>query len=44
MVCLRGTDIPLVNHGAADLNLYRDPGPGRYALPCWRMARGWRAG
>ena len=25
-------DIPLVNHGAADLNLYRDPGPGRYAL------------
>jgi predicted TIM-barrel fold metal-dependent hydrolase len=25
-------DMPLVNHGAADLNLYRDPGPGRYAL------------
>ncbi len=24
--------IPLVNHGAADLNLYRDLGPGRYAL------------
>ena len=27
-----GLEIPLVNHGAADLNLYRDPGPGRYAL------------
>jgi predicted TIM-barrel fold metal-dependent hydrolase len=25
-------DVPLVNHGAADLNLYRDLGPGRYAL------------
>ncbi len=25
-------EIPLVNHGAADLNLYRDLGPGRYAL------------
>jgi predicted TIM-barrel fold metal-dependent hydrolase len=24
--------MPLVNHGAADLNLYRDLGPGRYAL------------
>jgi predicted TIM-barrel fold metal-dependent hydrolase len=25
-------DVPIVNHGAADLNLYRDLGPGRYAL------------
>lgn len=25
-------DMPMVNHGAADLNLYRDLGPGRYAL------------
>jgi predicted TIM-barrel fold metal-dependent hydrolase len=24
--------VPLVNHGAADLNLYRDLGPGRFAL------------
>jgi predicted TIM-barrel fold metal-dependent hydrolase len=36
-------DFPMVNHGAADLNIYRDIGPGRYALVLadgpWLMRR-----